>query len=156
RREDKRSDDLHKADCSLRTFVRPRSPGNSAGGDCDRESSLDRALEDSSSYEHLTNLRKRAGEGIDLLVRVVEGQRGTGGGRDAEPVHQRLTAVMPRTNRNTLTIHDRADIVGMSAIHDKRQYSCLLLSRSREPQTGNGVQRARTVRQKIAFVGRDS
>ena len=81
--------------------------------------------------EHLHDLPQAGHQRVDLLPGVVEGEGGARRGRDAEAVHHRLRAVMPRADRDPLVVEDRADVVGVDAVEDEGEDAGLLGARCR-------------------------
>ena len=59
---------------------------------------------------------KGGGHNIDLLPGVVNTERGARSAGNAEPIHERLGAMMPGSYGNTILIQKSADIVGMHII----------------------------------------
>src|SRR3546814_13756997 len=55
-----------------------------------------------SSGQQFAHLAQRGHENFDLLVRVVERQRREAGGADAEPLQQRMRAVLAGADRHAL------------------------------------------------------
>src|SRR3546814_1759551 len=57
-----------------------------------------------SSGQQPAHLAQRGHENLDLLVRVVERQRRAAGGADAEPLQQRMRAVLAGADRHALDV----------------------------------------------------
>jgi hypothetical protein len=66
-------------------------------------------------------------QGVYLLGRVVHPERGSGGCRDTESLHERLCAMVSSTNGDAFLVEDRADVMWMNPIEDEGQHSCLFL-----------------------------
>jgi MFS family permease len=63
--------------------------------------------------QHAADSLNSAQELLHVGKRVMNGKRRPRGRRHPEPAHQRLRAVMPRSNANTIASEDLADVVRM-------------------------------------------
>ena len=82
------------------------------------------------SWTLRTPLRER----VELLAGVEAGERGAGGGRDAEALHHRLRAVVPGAHGDALAVEDRADVVRVDALEHEGEHARLLARRADEAQ----------------------
>ena len=55
-------------------------------------------------------------QAVDLLAGRVDAEAGAGGGGDAEPLHQRLGAVVAGADRDAVAVEDLGDVVGVDAL----------------------------------------
>src|SRR3546814_11278469 len=62
------------------------------------------------SGQQPAHLAQRGHENLDLLVRVVERQRRAAGGADAEPLQQRVRAVLAGTDRHALDVEQGGQV----------------------------------------------
>src|SRR5204862_5773731 len=92
-----------------------------------------RSLAPGASGEYLADLAQRPAERVQFLARVVERERRPGGRRNPEALHDGLRAVVPGPDRHALAIHDRADVLGVDAVHDERKDARLLPRRTQHP-----------------------
>src|SRR5438128_2790573 len=70
--------------------------------------------------ERLLDLVQALDEAVDLLGDRVEVEARPVRGGDAEPGHQRLTAVVPGADRDALPVEDLGDVVRMDALDVER------------------------------------
>src|SRR6202158_3688430 len=73
--------------------------------------------------EDLNHLLDRACQNVHLLFRVVESKRRTRRGWYVKSLHHRLGTMMPGTNSDALLIQNRADVVRMNVVNDKRKHT---------------------------------
>ena len=52
-------------------------------------------------------------------------------------LHDRLSAMVPRSDRNALDVKDRSDVMRMDAFNDERKHRRLVLRRSNNTHTRN-------------------
>ena len=78
-------------------------------------------------------LTERRDQAVELVARVVEGQRGPRRGRNAEAIHHRLRAVMTDAHGDAFAIEDRADVVRVHTVEDEGQHRRLVLRRADQP-----------------------
>ena len=95
-------------------------------------------------------------QGIDLVRRVVEGEGRSDGGRDAEPLHHRLRAVVSRPYGDALVVEHRAHVVRVNALQHEREHAGLLPRGADQPDAGSApissVARARSSRSQAAIA----
>ncbi len=70
--------------------------------------------------EHAPRVLEAVDQAVDLLARRVDAEARAGGGGDAEPVHQRLGAVVAGAHRHAVAIEDLGDVVGVDAVELER------------------------------------
>src|SRR5258707_11380555 len=105
--------------------------------------------------KNLLNLMQTAYQGVDFFLGVVEGKRGPCSSRNAKAIHERLSAMMARTDGDAFAVEDRAQVVGMDAFEDEGQNTGFLLGRADEAQAGYFRDGSSRVFQKLVFVSHD-
>src|SRR3546814_5031776 len=73
--------------------------------------------------EDVLHFFERFGEHVDLPTGVVEAHRRPRRGRHAEPLHQRLRAVVADADGDALAVDDGADVVRMDAVRSEEHTS---------------------------------
>ena len=87
------------------------------------------------------------------MARAVAGERGTGRGGDAEPLHQGLRTVMARADRNALAVEDGGDIVWMNTVEHEGKNTRLGVRGADQPKTPDLGERADAVGEDFMLVG---
>ena len=94
-------------------------------------------------------------EHVDLFEGVVHRERGAGGRRNAQPIHDRLRAVMTGADRHAFTVDDRADIVRMDTVDDERDDGDLVARGADEAHAVDGAERGGGLVEQCRLVGLD-
>src|SRR5271163_3268284 len=93
-----------------------------------------------------------AGEPVDLIEGVVEGEGGAGGGRYLEELHHRHGAVMSGSNGDAVPVEDGAEIVRMHALDHERDQARFVRRRADEAQSLDALERARCMSEQGVLV----
>src|SRR5260221_12568906 len=109
-----------------------------------------RSLAPGTSREYLADLHERPPERVQFLAGVVHREGRARRPRNLEAIHHRLRAVMAGPDRDTFLIEDRADVVGVHAVHDERQDAGLLARSPDEPHAADRLQHAGRVGPPVA------
>src|SRR5205085_8840067 len=80
-----------------------------------------------ASPKEVARLDQRLGQGVHLGLGIIHGERGAAGGRDPEPVHQRLGAMVACAHRHTRTVDDGGDVVRVQPIDAEGDDGALVL-----------------------------
>jgi len=88
---------------------------------------------------------KPLGQRVNLLLRIVESQRGTRRGRNSKALHQGLGAVVTGPNGDTPLVEDRTNVVGMNTIQDERNDAGFLTCCADQAHSGYSGKCARGV-----------
>src|SRR3546814_10974524 len=75
-----------------------------------------------ASGQQPAHLAQRGHENLDLLVRVVERQRRAAGGADAEPLQQRMRALLAGADRHALDVEQGGPAVRVRALDQERTH----------------------------------
>ena len=119
--------------------------GSSAGAGCDPGSHSDTDRRDRSSANMTLRTRCSPPTSASTSSRgVVERERGSRGGRHAEPLHQRLGAMVTRADADAVAVQDRADVVRMHAVEHEGEDRRLLARRADEADAGTAAHAARS------------
>src|SRR6185312_4009964 len=87
---------------------------------------------------------ERFDEYIDIVRIVVDGEAGAARGRDSEPPHEQLRAMMARANRDPVGIDDRADVVRVDTFEGEADRAATVLG-ARRPMDDEPVDAAQPV-----------
>src|SRR4051794_29292201 len=105
-------------DCRrAQTLLRPAVHRNSAAAASDRGSLPDTALRDLRSCEEAHRVAQDLNHAIDLFERVVEIETRARCPRQTELLHQRLIAMMPAAQGESLLVGEGRQVVRMDVIH---------------------------------------
>ena len=77
-------------------------------------------------------------EVVGFFLRVVEGEGGTGGGGYAELVHERLAAMVTRTDGDALGVEEGGEVVRMDVFYGEGDDGGFLRSLSVQGEAGKG------------------
>src|SRR5688500_1753888 len=96
-------------------------------------------------------------ERVDLLERVVDVERRACGGGRTQRAHQRLRAVVAGPHRDTLAVHDRADVVRVNALDREADSGSaqLCIPRTVDGHAVDCSQSFQCALQKLDLVGTD-
>lgn len=92
---------------------------------------------------------------FDIVDSVVQGKRSADSAPDSEAAEDRLSAVMPGSNRDSIAVQIIADLLGAEAIHDKRNDSGLFPRGANDPEARDLLQCFGGVHEKSMFVTGD-
>src|SRR5258708_4713258 len=105
--------------------------------------------------KNLLNLMQTAYQGVDFFLGVVEGKRSPCRSRDAKAIHERLSAMMARTDSDAFAVEDRAQVMGMDAFEDEGQNTGFFLGRADKTQAGDFRDSSSRVFQKLVLMSHD-
>src|ERR1700690_3611506 len=111
----------------------------------------DSCIGDSSS-KHAMCAVDRCGEPVNLLERVVNGERGARGRRDFEKLHDRHRAVMPCPDRDAVLVEDRSEVMGMHARDDEGDETRLVTGGTDDSKAVDGAEPRRRVVQQLGLM----
>ena len=92
-----------------------------------------RSHDSTSPYRYSKELVRpdqRLGQRIDLGLGIVHGERGPARRRDAEPLHQRLRAVVAGAHRDARAVDDGRDVVRVQPVDAERDDGALARRRA--------------------------
>src|SRR6266542_4179167 len=108
-----------------------------------------------SGSERAAETFDRLSQALNLGGRIVDGKARAKGARDAEPLHERLRAVMSSAHRDTALIEKRRAVVGVEALdvegHDRPLD--LRIARSVEGHPGNVLERIEAAPGEVTLMG---
>src|SRR6266478_8496179 len=84
--------------------------------------------------EYLARAFDAGGKPIDFLEGVVERERGAGGRRQLEEIHDRHGAVMPGPNGDAVLVENGPEVVRMHARDGEGNQTCLVAGRTHDAQ----------------------
>src|SRR6476619_1646238 len=87
-----------------------------------------------ASSEHVMRLVQRLDQPVDLLDRIIHGKGGARSRGNTIAPEKRLGAMGAGPDRHPITVEDRADIVGVGALHLERDDRALVLGPAEDAQ----------------------
>ncbi len=107
------------------------------------------------SAQQLAHLAQGRHELLDLLVRVVERQRGPASRRHAVELQQRMRAMLARADRHAFQVQQRRQVVRVRALDQERDHGGLVRRSAEDAQAFDALQFFGQMRQQFGLARLD-